>query len=110
MKLESYEEGIELLMNPAMERLINVPDLEGNTPLHLAVKNSDHIKAKVILDMDKTGINLRNKNGDTPWDLTKRQQELSENMVSSYMPISTFIYFRVRNDTLQLASLHNSFQ
>ncbi|XP_021762590.1 ankyrin repeat-containing protein NPR4-like [Chenopodium quinoa] len=79
MKLGSYQEGTEMLSIPALKRLINIPDIEGNTPLHLAARNSDHIMAKVILDTDKTGINLRNKEGYTPWDLIKLQ-ELSENM------------------------------
>ncbi|KAL2923083.1 hypothetical protein RDABS01_014574 [Bienertia sinuspersici] len=79
MKLESYQEGIELITIAAMKRLINIPDLEGDTPLHLAAKKSEHVKAKVILDTDKTGINLRNNQGYTAWDSIKLQQNLSEN-------------------------------
>lgn len=99
LKLASYEEGMEMLAIPALKRLINKPDLEGNTPLHLAANNSDHIKAKVILDTDKTGINLRNKEGSTPWDLIKLQQDLSENMVSSSIYVSCHLLIFTKHFT-----------
>ncbi|XP_074302240.1 protein ACCELERATED CELL DEATH 6-like [Silene latifolia] len=81
IEFRSYQEGIELLRNPAMKKLINIPDTEGNTPLHVAGKNSDHILAKVILDTDNTGATVRNKEGFTPWDIIKLQPELTEQMV-----------------------------
>lgn len=99
LKLASYEEGMEMLAIPALKRLINKPDLEGNTPLHLAANNSDHIKAKVILDTDKTGINLRNKEGSTPWDLIKLQQDLSENMVSNSIYVSCHLLIFTKHFT-----------
>ncbi|KAK9725572.1 hypothetical protein RND81_05G154100 [Saponaria officinalis] len=79
-EFRSYQEGAEFLRIPAVKRLVNKPDLEGNTPLHTAGKNSDHVLAKLILDTDITVVTVQNKDGFTPWDIIKLQPELTQQM------------------------------
>ncbi|KAL9226042.1 hypothetical protein vseg_001897 [Gypsophila vaccaria] len=79
-EFRSYQEGADFLRIPAIKRLVNKPDLEGNTPLHIAGKNSDHVLAKLILDTDMTGVTLVNKDGLTPWDIIKLQPEPTQHM------------------------------
>ncbi|GMH08271.1 hypothetical protein Nepgr_010111 [Nepenthes gracilis] len=62
VKLESYQDGIELVKLPAITEHVNEPDQEGNSPPHLAVKDCDHVKANVLLSNRSIEANI--KNGD----------------------------------------------
>ena len=94
VELKEYADGVELLQIPALERLINEQDLDGNTPLHLAAMNSSYVKANVVIDSEKGDLNIRNKEGFTAWDLIRLQPELSEQMVSTFVYLSSQNLFR----------------
>ncbi|GAB4851394.1 hypothetical protein Ancab_030797 [Ancistrocladus abbreviatus] len=104
MKLPSYQAGVELLKFPAIRRLINKPDQEGNTPLHLAVKNGNHDMVNVLLSDSDIEPTVKNGEGFTAWDLIKSQPDASENMAK----IGYTLIMHTRERQLDTDSQRNS--
>ncbi|GAB2267055.1 hypothetical protein Dimus_002037 [Dionaea muscipula] len=60
---------VRFLKLTAILDLINEPDKDGNTPLHLAIKNSDAAKANALLEVKGVNWRVRNNDGCTAMDL-----------------------------------------
>lgn len=84
LRLKSSHDGSALFSFPIIQKLVNEADHDGNTPLHLAIKRKDHNMASMLLDTVNIQPDVKNRNGLTPRDLMKSQQELSDEMVSNY--------------------------
>ncbi|KAL6975316.1 hypothetical protein U1Q18_024112 [Sarracenia purpurea var. burkii] len=85
----SYSDGMKFMKIPRVKELINERDDEGNTALHLAIKNKDHEKAKLLLiNTDNVNLKVVNKKGLTALDMCEFEDwKLSYKQV----PISFFI-------------------
>ena len=54
---------------------INAKDVEGNTPLHIAVKNGSHKMASILV-LNGVSINLKDKQGNTSLDIAIQNKNL----------------------------------
>ncbi|XP_042515236.1 protein ACCELERATED CELL DEATH 6-like [Macadamia integrifolia] len=67
----------KLLRMPEMKTLINEPDHEGNTPLHLASMDHQYSKIDVLLSTIRVDLTIMNNVGQTAFDLCILNNELS---------------------------------
>lgn len=71
------QEVVEVLLAAGADP--NVPDVDGDTPLHWAVRDSsfDNVPNPVVVEalLDAGADRLtRNAKGETPWDLFRRRE------------------------------------
>ncbi|KAL8137279.1 hypothetical protein V2J09_003280 [Rumex salicifolius] len=55
--------------HPQVAKLINETDIDGNTPLHCAILESDEKKALELLEAQGIKFGIKNKQGQTPMEL-----------------------------------------
>ncbi|KAK1273053.1 hypothetical protein QJS04_geneDACA016429 [Acorus gramineus] len=66
-----------LLKRPELGGLVNEPDSDGNTPLHVATKDNLYTRVKLMLTADGVDVRARNKEGLTALDVSELSWELS---------------------------------
>ncbi|XP_042478006.1 protein ACCELERATED CELL DEATH 6-like [Macadamia integrifolia] len=105
-----------LLRMPEMMTLINEPDKEGNTPLHLATMGHRYDKVLALLSHKHVDLTAKNNNGHTAfdvcnldWELSPRQTQIWRKLRSRKasrgrvhplmrLPVFTPNYFSIRAD------------
>ncbi|KAK1295702.1 hypothetical protein QJS10_CPB15g00935 [Acorus calamus] len=66
-----------VLKRPELGGLVNEPDNDGNTPLHVATKDHLYTRVKLMLAADGVDVRARNKEGLTALDISEHSWELS---------------------------------
>ncbi|XP_039130280.1 protein ACCELERATED CELL DEATH 6-like isoform X2 [Dioscorea cayenensis subsp. rotundata] len=75
----NHRQGVmkRVLQTKALEKLLNQKDCDGNTPLHLAVKNGMKEIVYDLLSERSVESNVMNNEGLTPLDLSMTSMEMS---------------------------------
>ncbi|MQM16708.1 hypothetical protein Taro_049666 [Colocasia esculenta] len=66
-----------LLKRPESKGLINQADEEGNTPLHLAIRDGYYTNAEILMGIEGIDLNAKNNAGDTARDLCEKAKDVS---------------------------------
>ncbi|KAL2944741.1 Ankyrin repeat-containing protein ITN1, partial [Bienertia sinuspersici] len=114
--LMAYEEFLKI---PCMKDLINVPDFNGATPLHKAIRKQNILLAEALLNMDNIKYNVKDDKGITArgllaqlcndkqqpqWDLMCKSIGFDPNITTSYFQHKTNL-LEVRNTLSVVAAL-----
>lgn len=71
----------EFLRLPEMKELVNEPDVEGDTPLHLAIKNENYKVVKKLMATGCVDLRIENNKGLTALDICESDWKLSYTQV-----------------------------
>lgn len=69
IKLQSREEYQRILRIPETQRVLNITDNNGMTPLHQAICDGNFLLAELLFEMDGVSKAIENKEGKTPINL-----------------------------------------
>ncbi|KAL2944758.1 Ankyrin repeat-containing protein ITN1 [Bienertia sinuspersici] len=102
----AYEEFLKI---PCMKDLINVPDFNGATPLHKAIRKQNILLAEALLNMDNIKYNVKDDKGITARGLlaqlcNDKQQPQWDHMCKSigFDPNVTTSYFQHKTNLLEV--------
>lgn len=98
--IPSYDEGMELLNVPVIYAIKDYQDHQGNTPLHMAVRNQN-LKLVQYLLRFPAKMNIKNKDGISALDLIEEEMQVGK---ESSLIIYFCVIFKLR-EILNLISL-----
>ncbi|XP_044473219.1 protein ACCELERATED CELL DEATH 6-like [Mangifera indica] len=77
----------EFLRLPEMKELVNEPDVEGDTPLHLAIKHENYKMVKQLIATGCVDLRTKNNNGLTALDICESDWNFSyrQNSLHTYL-------------------------
>ncbi|KAJ0045611.1 hypothetical protein Pint_04260 [Pistacia integerrima] len=77
----------EFLHLQEMKELVNEPDVEGDTPLHLAIKNENYKMVKKLMATECVDLRTKNNKGLTALDICESDWNLSyrQNYLHTYL-------------------------
>ncbi|XP_031265475.1 protein ACCELERATED CELL DEATH 6-like [Pistacia vera] len=77
----------EFLHLQEMKELVNEPDVEGDTPLHLAIKNENYKMVKKLMATECVDLRTKNNKGLTALDICESDWNLSyrQNSLHTYL-------------------------
>ena len=73
VNFKDYNKYQELLKCELIQELKNARDIQGDTPLHKAIKNRYKDLTKILFDMGDVEWNIKNKDGKTAMDLLEEE-------------------------------------
>ncbi|KMT16473.1 hypothetical protein BVRB_3g050910 isoform B [Beta vulgaris subsp. vulgaris] len=79
MNIEGYKEGKRFLATPEINPLKDEQDFDGDTPIHIAIKNSDFMKVRVLMECS-ADFTINNSCGISAWDLIHSQEDFAIRM------------------------------